>query len=57
MDEYDAYDRLEDEALQRLRDADAMSDEETDNETHTQSSQCIIKPGTVQLTQQMEREE
>ena len=57
MDEYDAYDRLEDEALQRLRDADAMSDEETDDETHTQLSQCIVKPGTVQPTQQMERDE
>ena len=30
--EYDEYDQLEDAALKRLRDADAMSEEETDEE-------------------------
>ena len=35
MDEdfdYDLYDRLEDEALARLRDNDAMSDEDTESD-------------------------
>ena len=32
MDPYDVYDRKEDEALQRLRDLDARSDEETEDE-------------------------
>jgi hypothetical protein len=47
MDEYDTYDRMEDEALQRLRDADAMSDEETDEEP-------FIRPRSARQTQQME---
>ena len=33
QDAYDEYDRLEDEALERLRDISAMSDEETDTES------------------------
>jgi hypothetical protein len=32
MSDYDAYDRLEDEALTRLRDIASMSDEDTDTE-------------------------
>lgn len=31
--EYDAYDRWEDEVLARMRDCDAMSDEETDTDS------------------------
>jgi hypothetical protein len=53
MDEYDTYDRLEDEALHRLRDTDAMSDEETDEETQPSR---FIKPGKVQSTQQTGQE-
>lgn len=30
---YDSYDRLEDEALTRLRDTEAMSEEDTDDES------------------------
>ena len=36
QDSYDIYDRLEDEALERLRDISAMSDEETDTESEAE---------------------
>ena len=38
----DAYDRWEDEMLARIRDRDAMSDEETDTESEQHSHAALF---------------
>ena len=40
--EYDFYDQLEDAALARLRDIDAMSEEETDDESTPSENQSTF---------------
>ncbi len=46
--EYDAYDQAEDDALARLRDSNAMSEEDTDKEEEETSPQRHKRGSNVQ---------